>query len=341
MKQSRLVLAAVLVAALGTSAVLAYACSDKSKGASATTASLDKAACGTSAAKTAAVTAAMGSCASKGASATTAANECPYTGEACPHGGTSGTAAVTASAGASCGTAKTAAVTASAGASCGTAKTTAVTASAGGSCGTQKASATTAAKTASAGDACCAGTGAAKTAAVTASKEAASSCGFGAAGVVTAIAKPGQVDAVAAGASCGSHDSAAKGTMAHGGCDACSDMANCEGELRDAEASMQVVPLKNGVMYVYTASGVSKVQAVQAAMTRRADRMNAMLAAGDKATLCPECKTMRGAIASGKLHREQVNIEGGCLTLMTSTDAAMVNKLHAMAGLKNGQRAKS
>lgn len=309
MKQSRLVLAAVLVAALGTSAVLAYACSDKSKGASATTASLDKAACGTSAAKASAVTAAMGSCASKGASATTAANECPYTGEACPHGATS--------------------------------KTTAVSASAGGSCGTEKASAKTAAKTASAGDACCAEKGAAKTTAVTASKEAASSCGFGAAGVVTAIAKPGQVDAVAAGASCGSHGSAAKGTMAHGGCDACSDMANCEGELRDAEASMQVVPLKNGVMYVYTASGVSKVQAVQAAMTRRADRMNAMLAAGDKATLCPECKTMRGAIASGKLHREQVNIEGGCLTLMTSTDAAMVNKLHAMAGVKNGQRAKS
>ena len=61
---------------------------------------------------------------------------------------------------------------------------------------------------------------------------------------------------------------------------------------------------------------------------------------GDRAKLCPECKMVRGAIASGKLTRETVNIEGGCLTLMTSSDPSMVSKLHTMAGLSNG-RAKS
>jgi hypothetical protein len=280
MKQSRLVLAAVIVAALGTTAVLAYACSDKDKAASATTAS------------------AQSGCAAKGASATTAA--------------------VTASYG-SCAAMKASAVTAQHGA-CGASKTSAVTASAGGACGASK----TSAVTASAGDACCASKASAKTAVAKAASSA-----------------PGKVDAVfTGGGSCSSHG-AAKGTMAKGDCDGCDDMAFCEGELKDASASVQIVPLKNGVMYVYTAAGPSKVQAVQAAMTRRTDRMNAMLASGDKSKLCPECKLMRGAMASGKLQREMINIEGGCLTLMTSTDAAIVNKLHAMASSKHGATTKS
>ena len=98
--------------------------------------------------------------------------------------------------------------------------------------------------------------------------------------------------------------------------------------------------VKNGVMLVYTASAPSGVRAVQAAMTRRSDRLAAITASGDRASLCGECKSMRGAVASGKLNREIVNIEGGCLTLMTSTDPAMVAKLQAMAGVGN-PRAKS
>ena len=50
---------------------------------------------------------------------------------------------------------------------------------------------------------------------------------------------------------------------------------------------------------------------------------------------------MRGAIASGKLTREVVNIEGGCLTLMTSSDPAMVAKIHAMADTQGPRRTKS
>ena len=57
--------------------------------------------------------------------------------------------------------------------------------------------------------------------------------------------------------------------------------------------------------------------------------------AGDRAKLCPECRTVRGAIASGKLTRETVNIEGGCLTLMTSNDPAMVAKLRRLLATQN------
>jgi len=42
-----------------------------------------------------------------------------------------------------------------------------------------------------------------------------------------------------------------------------------------------------------------------------------------------------GFSASGKLNRETVNIEGGCLTLMTSNDPAMVAKLRRLVAASN------
>ena len=144
------------------------------------------------------------------------------------------------------------------------------------------------------------------------------------------------------GASCtGRGIAAIADGYAHLGCDACAEMATCEQELKAAGTMTQVVKLKNGIMYVYTADSPSRVRAVQAVMARRTDRLIVMTAAGDKTRLCPECKSMRGAIASGKLTREMVSIEGGCLTLMTSEDPAIVAKLHAMAGIQNLARAKS
>jgi hypothetical protein len=145
-----------------------------------------------------------------------------------------------------------------------------------------------------------------------------------------------------AGGSCSGHG--AKSTTAHAkhaDCDACADMAFCDGEVGAMGATVQVVPLKNGVMYVYTAEDANKVHAVQASMGHRNDRMSGMLAAGDKAKLCSSCKSVRGAIASGKLSREFVNIEGGCLTLMTSNDAATVARIYSLAGLKGPMSIKS
>jgi hypothetical protein len=174
-------------------------------------------------------------------------------------------------------------------------------------------------------------------------------------------APAGKVDAVMVGSegSCSAHGAKTTASAAGAGscsgngmamkagsksaahnCDACADMAMCEEELKSMGATVQAVALKNGVMFVYTADA-SKVQGVQSAMARRGQRMNTMLASTDKATLCPECKNMRGAIASGKLNREQVNIEGGCLTLMTSSDPAMVAKIQSMAGLKGSAHTKS
>jgi hypothetical protein len=76
-------------------------------------------------------------------------------------------------------------------------------------------------------------------------------------------------------------------------------------------------------------------------MGHRNDRMIAILSAGDKVHLCPSCKSMRGAIASGKLTRELVNIEGGCLTLMTSNDPTTLARIYTLAGLKGPVPVKS
>lgn len=152
------------------------------------------------------------------------------------------------------------------------------------------------------------------------------------------------VDAVLAGAggSCSGHGTAKTAdSYKHADCDACADMAFCDGEVKALGATVQVVPLKNGVMYVYTAEAPNKVHAVQASMGRRSERMVTMLASNDKAKLCPSCKSVRGAIASGKLNRELVNIEGGCLTLMTSDDAATVAKIYSLSGVKGPVSVKS
>ena len=126
----------------------------------------------------------------------------------------------------------------------------------------------------------------------------------------------------------------------HDDCEACFDMADCSGALDAAGAHRQAVRLKNGVMYVYTADSPRTVSAVQAAVARRVEHMARLASSGDKARLCSECKAMRGAMASGKLNREVVNIEGGSLTLVTSSDPAVVAKLHAMTDQKVAARIK-
>lgn len=166
-------------------------------------------------------------------------------------------------------------------------------------------------------------------------------------------AKPTSVSAVAAGAGsgCSSHDAGSVSAMAAGAggscsshgakgataknahdCDACDDLAMCGPDgLLDEGASIQTVALKNGVMFVYTAGNPGQVSAIQSAMHRRGERLNKLVTAGDKASLCNGCKDFRGAMASGKLQREVVNIEGGTLVLMTSNDPAMVKKIRTMA----------
>ena len=135
-----------------------------------------------------------------------------------------------------------------------------------------------------------------------------------------------------------SHGTAAASTAEmKGSCDACAEMVNCSNEMSASDALTQIVPLRNGVMFVYTTDTPAHVRAVQNAMARRGDRLVSLAQSGDRAKLCPECRNARGAIASGKLTRETVNIEGGCMTLVTSSDPAMVAKLRAMAVASNGR----
>lgn len=130
-------------------------------------------------------------------------------------------------------------------------------------------------------------------------------------------------------------------TSGHADCEACADMSDCSGQLDAARAHRQAVRLKNGIMYVFTADSPRSVSAVQAAVARRGEHMVQLAAAGARTRLCAECKVMRGAMASGKLNREIVNIEGGALTLITSNDPAVVAKIHAMADDKVAARVKS
>ncbi|MEK7329194.1 MAG: hypothetical protein AAB113_00180 [Candidatus Eisenbacteria bacterium] len=206
-----------------------------------------------------------------------------------------------------------------------TTKATAVTASASGACNMKGMKAT--AVTASASGACNMKGMKATAAATAAANGAGSTKGMGAS---------------AAAGQCNSHGMGAMAAMsAHDDCEACLDMSSCSDALDDAGAHRQAVRLKNGVMYVYTADSPGNVSAVQAAVARRGEHMAQLASAGDKARLCAECKSMRGAMASGKLTREVVNIEGGSLTLITSTDRAVVAKIHAMTDQKVAARTKS
>jgi hypothetical protein len=142
--------------------------------------------------------------------------------------------------------------------------------------------------------------------------------------------------AMAAGADhvCGGEGATA--AMHHADCTYCQDMDACEKEMHSLGAVTQVVPLKNGVMYVYTVDP-ARVRAVQAAMARRKDTTAQFASTGEDAHLCSSCRALRGAAASGKLTREVVNIDGGCLTLMTSNDPAVVARIHELAGVSTNR----
>lgn len=219
--------------------------------------------------------------------------------------------------------AKSAAMTASTEGACPHgAKSAAMTASTEGAC---PHGAKSAAMTAGA----CAAHGARTTAVVAGSNG--SCAAHGAKNAVMAVETP---------ASCGGRGMLrTSGVAVHPDCEACMDMQDCENALRRLGASMQVVSLKNGVMYVYTADA-SHIRNVQQELSHRRDQMALFTAAGSSAHLCPDCRQMRGAAMSGKLTTEVVNVDGRCVSLMTSSDPTIVARIHALAGLSPAARAK-
>jgi len=300
MKHVRLILTTLAVATVGTWAVV-EAC-DHDKATKTSSAAYSAASTGTCSAAQAAQAAECRKHASAAAASVTR-GECPYHTSA---------SAMAASAGDHCA-----------------GRSAASNASASDHCA-GKASAT------SASNGSCAG----KAAALTTASNVADHCGSHNASAAFGACSHDRAAGASASACRGQGIAKAADASSHIDCDACADMATCEQEIQAVGATTQVVPLKNGVMFVYIADSPSKVRAVQAALARRSEHMMAMTASCDRAHLSSACKEMRGAAASGKLNREVVNIEGGCLTLMTSNDPAIVAKIRAMAGVQGTSRAK-
>jgi len=225
-----------------------------------------------------------GSC--TGAARTAAAGECPY------HSGASATTASMAGHD-GCSEKGASATTASMGGhdGCMTKGASATTASMGhDGCVTKGASATTASMGGK--DGCCSAKGAS---AVTASNH----DGCSMKGASTAMTHDMcTIGAGMLGAPSCAHHSGASVASVMKECDACAQMVECAGALSANATQTQVVPLKNGVMFVYTTDTRTHARAVQNAVARRNDRLNALAGSGDHAKLCPECRNVRGAIAN-------------------------------------------
>jgi hypothetical protein len=125
----------------------------------------------------------------------------------------------------------------------------------------------------------------------------------------------------------------------HGDCAVCTDEMACDDDVRATGAHAQAVSLRNGTMIVYTLDGAENVRSLQAAVARHNERVVAALQ-GDT-QLCAACKKLRGALASGKLVREVVNVERGCQLLITSSDRSIVQQVHACANAQVAARTKS
>lgn len=128
-------------------------------------------------------------------------------------------------------------------------------------------------------------------------------------------------------------------TAAHSDCVVCSDEMACDDDVKATGARAQFVPLRNGTMIVYTLDDPANVRSLQTAVARHNASVVAALQ-GD-ARLCSACKKLRGALASGKLVREVVNVERGCQLLITSSDRSIVQQVHACSSAQVAARTKS
>ncbi|MBK7367158.1 MAG: hypothetical protein KAY61_01190 [Candidatus Eisenbacteria bacterium] len=139
----------------------------------------------------------------------------------------------------------------------------------------------------------------------------------------------------ASAGACGMHGTSASAAME---CAVCAEGASCDEDVNAAGAHRQVVALKNGAMLVYTADGPEGVRALQASVARHNATLMAVLAGQRAGKLCSHCKPLRGAMASGKLVREVVNVQRGAQIVITSTDRATVQRIHDMTGAQVAAR---
>lgn len=178
------------------------------------------------------------------------------------------------------------------------------------------------------------GTTASAASATKAAKEKEDGCCMGSATMKAGASCSMHGTAMAAGAKCDVHQMAD-----HSDCGACVDIASCMDDVRATGAHQQCVSLKNGAMLVYTADNAEAIRSLQQAVARHNAKIMAALSGDGK--LCSDCKQLRGALASGKMTREIVNINSGCQVLMTSSDRNIVEKIHAMTSGQMAARVKS
>ncbi len=152
---------------------------------------------------------------------------------------------------------------------------------------------------------------------------------------MAASCTPEMKAACSAGAGCGMHGTA---SAAMTDCAVCAEGASCDEDVNAAGAHRQVVALKNGAMIVYTADSPEGVRALQAAVARHNAVVVGVLGGKRAGNLCSHCKPLRGAMASGKLNREVVNVQRGAQVVITSNDRATVQRIHDMTGAEMATR---
>ena len=122
-------------------------------------------------------------------------------------------------------------------------------------------------------------------------------------------------------------------------CEACGAWEVCAMELEGAGAGMQVhAPAQRRHVASTPPARPRGMRVVRSALTRYQQHMLALTTTGDAVRLCPACRLMRGAAASGRLTREVIPVEGGGILLMTSPDPAVVAMLRAEAGIAPAPR---
>lgn len=229
----------------------------------------------------------------------------------------------------SCGTKSTSVKSASA-TSCGT-KSTAVKTASAGSCGTKSSATTAVAASAKSGD--CTASGACPMSAE-ACKALMASGGCTAEMQAACAAGAAKGAKTASAGKCNMH-----ATAGHADCVVCADEMACDDDVHATGARSQVVPLRNGTMIVYTIEDAAGVRGLQAAVAHHNDRVVSALQGNAK--LCTACKKLRGALASGKLVREVVNVERGCQVIITSSDRSIVQQVHACTNAQVAARTRS
>ncbi|MFN8589047.1 MAG: hypothetical protein U0704_14745 [Candidatus Eisenbacteria bacterium] len=190
--------------------------------------------------------------------------------------------------------------------------------------------------TAASAPACCAGGASATAANAKGAKGAKGANAMQCSPEMAAACTPEMKAACAAGgASCSMHGTTAAAAM---DCAVCAEGASCDEDVNAAGAHRQVVALKNGAMIVYTADTPENVRTLQAAVARHNTAMVAVLGGKRAGNLCAHCKPLRGAMASGKLTREVVNVQRGAQIVITSPDRATVQRIHDMTGAEMATR---